>query len=144
MPITQAEFDYLIKLVKRFEEANELVLGPAPLSWERNINAIKTKDTFILDFYRGRFELSKYTYNKRYRQTIILLRYDAEGRHTNPDGVTFDGSHVHIYKEEFDDKFAYPVTDIGIDETDGMEAVLKKFLTYCNVKSIPSIQTTMF
>jgi hypothetical protein len=144
MPITQTEFDYLIKLGKRFEEANELVLGPAPLSWERNIIAIKTKDTFILDFYRGSFELSKYIYNKRYRQTIILLRYDAKGRHTNPDGATFDGPHVHIYKEGFDDKFAYPVTDIGIDETDGMEAVLGKFLTYCNVKSIPSIQTTMF
>ncbi|MBA7515330.1 hypothetical protein ES705_07369 [subsurface metagenome] len=144
MPITQAEFDYLIKLEKRFETSHELVLGPAPLSWERNINAIKTKDTFIFDFYRGSFELSKYTYNKRYRQTIILLRYDANGRHTNPDGATFDGPHVHIYKEGFDDKFAYPVTDIGIDETDGMKAVLEKFLIYRNVKSIPSIQTTMF
>lgn len=144
MPITQSEFDYLITIDKRFEKADELVLGPAPISWERNIIAIKTKDTFILDFYRGSFELSKYTYNKRYRQTIILLRYDAKGRHTNPDGITFDGPHVHIYKEGFDDKFAYPVTDIGIDKMDEMEAILEKFLTYCNVKSIPSIQTTMF
>ena len=144
MPITQPEFDYLIKLEKRFETSQELVLGPAPLSWDRNINAIKTKETFILDFYRGSFELLKYTYNKRYRQTIILLRYDAKGRHTNPDGVTFDGPHVHIYKKGFDDKFAYPVTDIGIDEIDGMEVVLKKFLTHCNVKSIPFIQTIMF
>ena len=144
MPITHAEFDYLIKLDKRFVETDELVLGPAPLRWERNVIAIKTKDAFILDFSRGSFELSKYTYNKRYRQTIVLLRYDAQGRHTNPDGTTFDGPHVHIHKEGFDDKFAYPVTDIGINKIDGMEVVLKKFLTYCNVKSIPPIQTTLF
>ncbi|TSA27051.1 MAG: hypothetical protein D4R67_06730, partial [Bacteroidetes bacterium] len=108
------------------------------------INAVKTKDTFILDFYRGSFELLKYTYNKRYRQIIILLRYDAKGRHANPDGENFDGPHVHIYKEGFDDKFAYPASDIGIEESDDMETVLVKFLRYCNVKSIPSIQTTMF
>ena len=104
----------------------------------------KTKDTFILDFYRGQIELLKYTYNKRYRQTIVLLRYDSMGRHTNPDGVNFDGPHVHIYKEGFDDKFAYPTEHIGINLTDDIDIVLNKFLYYCNIKRLPSIEKTIF
>ena len=38
MPITQSEFDYLIKLDKQFEEANELVLGSAMLGKEHQCN----------------------------------------------------------------------------------------------------------
>ena len=69
----------------------------------------------MLDFYRGSFELTKYTINKRYRQTITLLRYDNGGRHTNPDGELFEGAHVHLYREGFNEKFAFPVSKIGID-----------------------------
>ena len=106
---------------------------------------MKSKDIFLLDFHRGTIEISKYTYNKRFRQTIIMLRYDAKGRHTNPppDEKTFDGPHVHIYKEGYDDKFAYPISEIGVNENDSMEGVLVKFLNFCNVKNLPATQITI-
>jgi len=54
-----------------------------------------------------------------------MLRYDNGGRHTNPDGEKFEGPHIHLFKEGFNDKFAYPVSVIGIEETDSMEKVFK-------------------
>jgi hypothetical protein len=145
MSITQAEYDFLIKQEKVFEDTIQPIsLGPAPIQWTRQVNSISTKEIFQLDFYRGSFELTRFTYNKRYRQTIILIRYDSRGRHTNPDGQYFDGPHVHFYREGFNDKFAYPISEIGCLETDTMEDILIKLFAYCSVKKYPSIEISMF
>jgi len=111
MAITQAEYDFLMRQDKVFEDlVSSIPLGPAPIQWTRQIKSLASKETFLFDFYRGSFELSKYTINERYRQTIIMLRYDNGGRHTNPDGVLFEGKHVHLYKEGYNDKslFQFP------------------------------------
>lgn len=145
MAITQAEFDFLMSQDKAFEDAiSPIQLGPAPLQWTRQLNSIVNKETFLLDFYRGSFELSKYTINNRYHHTIILLRYDNGGRHTNPDGELFEGAHVHLYKEGYNDKFAFPVSQVGVTDTNTMETVFNKIMKYCNVKTVPTIEVPMF
>ena len=145
MAITQAEFDFLMKEDKLFDDlSSPIQLGPAPIQWTRQINAVATKEVFLLDFFRGSFEVSKYTVNKRYRQTVILLRYDNGGRHTNPDGVLFEGAHVHLYREGYNDKFAFPVSEIGVDKSDSMDAVFSKIMHFCNVKKFPIIEVSMF
>jgi len=145
MAITQTEYDFLMKQDKVFDDpVTPVQLGPAPIKWSRQINSTLNKETFSLDFYRGSFELAKYTINNRYRQTIILLRYDNGGRHTNPDDVSFEGRHVHLYREGFDDKFAFPVSEIGINDTDTMETVFSRIMHFCNVKKFPIIEIPMF
>ncbi len=139
--LTQQEFGNLINLKKKFE-TNEII--HLDKSWARNILSLETRDAFILDYtIRGPIELKRYTYNKRYRKTIILLRYDSSGRHTNPDGFVFDGPHVHIYREDFDDKFAFPIEDIGAVSSSTREEVLELFLKYCHVVDYPNIQHTI-
>lgn len=145
MGITQAEYDFLMDQEKSFDDLiTAIQLGPAPLQWVRQINSTTSKEIFLLDFYRGSFELSKYTINKRYRQTVIMLRYDNGGRHTNPDGVLFEGPHVHLYREGYNDKFAFPVSQVNVSDTDTTEQVLKKILHFCNVKKAPTIEVPMF
>ena len=140
--LTKKEYDYIIKLKKEFKENDQIVLDK---KWARDIVAIETRDTFILDYYIGTIELKKFTYNKRYRNTIILLRFDSSGRHTNPNGQIFDGPHVHIYRENYDDKYAFHVSEIGIGTGDLKKAeVLEKFLQYCNVVNCPTMQHTLF
>ncbi|MCM8568624.1 hypothetical protein NE848_04490 [Gramella jeungdoensis] len=145
MAISDLECELLIKEEKQFSDLiNPLKLGPAPISWTREIKGVNSKNLYLLDFYRGSFELSRYTFNKRYKQSIIIFRYDNGGRHTNPDGKSFDGPHIHLYKEGYNDKFAYPIEDIGIDNSDSMEEVLNKILHFCNIKKIPSVEISMF
>lgn len=145
MAITQAEYDFLMGQDKAFNDlVSAIQLGPAPIQWTRELTALTNKETFLLDFYRGSFELSKYTINKRYRQTVIMLRYDNGGRHTNPDGVLFEGKHVHLYKEGYNDKFAFPASEIGVVDTDTIETVFNKIMQFCNVKKIPTIEVPMF
>lgn len=145
MAITQAEYEFLMRQDKVFDDlTNSIQLAPAPLQWTRQINSLASKEIFNLDFYRGSFELTKYTVNKRYRQTVIMLRYDNGGRHTNPDGVFFEGPHVHLYREGYNDKFAFPVSEITVSVNDPMEEVFKKIMHFCNVKNLPAIEVPMF
>lgn len=141
--LTQLEFDYLMGQEKRFEDESTILLGPAPLQWSKKIQSTSTKDTFSLDFYRGTFRLEKYTYNHRFKQTTVLMRFDSYGEHTNPDGERINGHHVHIYKEGFGDKFAYPSSNFGIESSDTIEVILRKMLVYCNIKRIPPIEIPM-
>lgn len=73
-----------------------------------------------------------------------MARYCSSVRHTNPDGETFDGPHIHLFREGFDDKFAFPVSEIGVDLADGMDIVLKRLLAYCYVTTIPVIEVGLF
>lgn len=79
MSITQQEFEHLMALEKAFDTTDTLILGPPPASWSRELTAPATRDKFILDFRRSGFEITKYSYNKRYRQTIIMTRYCSSG-----------------------------------------------------------------
>ncbi len=145
MALTQAEYDYLMGQDKEFDDLSATIqLGPPPINWTRKVISPATREQFLLDFHRGSIELSKFTVNKRYRQTIILIRYDNGGRHTNPDGDSFAGPHVHLYREGYDDKFAFPVSTIGVVASDDMAAVLSKVLVYCNIKNIPVIEPPLF
>ena len=66
MGITQAEYDFLMVQNKSFDDlVSPIQLGPAPLQWVRQINSLTSKEIFLLDFYRGSVELSKYTINNR-------------------------------------------------------------------------------
>jgi len=141
MSITQTEFDCLIQMQKRFQKDNVIHLGSA---WSRDIISIESKDIFILHYNLSSIDIRKFSYHKTYRKTIPLLRFDFK-RHTNPDGKIFKGAHVHIYREGFDDKFAFPVSEIGIDENNlTKDKVLESFLQYCNVINSPNIIPILF
>ena len=73
-----------------------------------------------------------------------MLRYDNGGRHTNPDEVMFDGPHVHLYREGYNDKFAFPVSEINVNEAEPIETVFNKIMLFCNVTRIPSVEIPMF
>lgn len=144
--LTQSEFDQLVHIEKIFKENSSLTLGPAPIKWTRDIISSDRKETFLLDFIRGSLEIKKYTYNKRYRQSIVLLRICSTGRHSNPQilgGECFNGPHVHVYKEGYGDKVAYSINTIGINDGFTMDGALKALLDYFNVIAQPSIQTTI-
>jgi len=143
--ITQEDFEEIRQMRKEFTNCYEpLVLGSPHTKWSKEIVAPDYKEMFILDYYRGKIEI-KYTYNKRYRKSTVILRFDSFGRHTNPgpNFEKFDGPHVHIFKEGYDDKFAYPIEVLNITPTENDQEVLEKICTYFNITARPSIQLSM-
>ena len=139
--LKQQDFERLLKLPKKFLTTDKLEISIAPSSWTRKVISIDNEYEFLLDFYRGRYDLTRFTINKRYKTNIVLLRFDSGGTHKNPDGKIIRGAHIHLYKEGYEDKFAYPVSDFGILESDiGIEKVFTKLLNFCNFVEMPDFK----
>lgn len=141
--ITQEEFEIILGYKKKFK-TDDLIYLYGASQWERGIVSIESNDTFILSYHHGIINFEKYTFNNRH-PAIVLLRFDSMGTHTNPDeeGKIFRGPHVHIYREGFGDKIAFPVSEIGLDKNNlKREVVLPVFLGYCNVQNYPRMQSS--
>ncbi len=98
-----------------------------------------SEEKYVLDINRRRIELTKNTFQNRVRRDIILVRLDTQDdirHHKNPDGEKIYGSHIHIYSERYNDKQAYPLTKIGIDDGDNYFEMLLKFLNFCNIRDL--------
>lgn len=84
---------------------------------------------------------------------IILARLDWNGRrYKNPPGSPYkpgewlSGTHLHLYREGFEDRIAYELVDApGWNESlsgDGI-AALERFMRFCGVDQWPPIQASL-
>lgn len=140
--LTQAEADQLMGLVKRFLDQSALLfpLHGEAAKWE--VRSEDGRESFLIDANRkGRIKVSKCTYMERYRVTEILLRLDIDGPdHDNPDGTTVPCPHLHVYRENYEDKWAYPLPAGRFTSPSDLVTTFREFLEYCNVRDIPDIQ----
>ena len=139
----------LIKTPKRMTE--HVFYYNEGANHEYELKSDNKENTFVLDFNRGRIEL-KYTLQTRVNTSIVLIRLDINSTHTNPNvdyhvekddpffsihersiGKRFEKeSHIHVYREGFEDKWAYPINEI-IKDTKDIKKTILAFLKYCNI-----------
>ena len=85
----------------------------------------------MLDIARGNIKLKKCTFQNRARKTIVLLRLDWDGpNHQNPDGEWIVSPHIHIYREGFGDKWAYPLPPDSFTNVSDPQLLLDEFMCY--------------
>jgi hypothetical protein len=140
--LPQAKADLLLELVKLLVDRGTIEFPNTGELKQLHLTSDDGRESFIVDVNRkGRIKISKCTYQERYQVLEILLRLDIDGPpHDNPDGATVPCPHLHIYKEGFADKWAYPINPTEFTNTGDLVTTLKEFLEYCNVKDIPPIQ----
>lgn len=63
--------------------------------------------------------------------------------HTNPDGQILDGTHLHLYREGFDDKWAYTVDPELFHDVEDAGTAFKDFCRYCHIEEIPPYQEVL-
>ena len=103
------------------------------------------RENFHLDIRRGRMDLLKGIYQNRARQIIVLVRMDFGGQpHRNPDGEEIPSPHLHMYKEGFGDKWAYPLPDDKFPDIVDHWQLLNDFMKFCNIKEPPIIERGLF
>jgi hypothetical protein len=123
--LTQEEADMLIAMEKHRENEDGLAF-PAP--GERlaiPLNSHDKRETFVLDVTRAQIKLTKATYQNRARQAVVLMRLDLDGPpHRNPDGVELSCPHLHIYREGFGAKWAFPLPTGKYPDTTSLYLIL--------------------
>jgi hypothetical protein len=76
---------------------------------------------------------------------IILYRLDIDGApHRNPDGQEIPCPHLHIYGENYGDKWAIPAPVAEFPNTSDLFATLDAFMQHCNIIEIPKIEKGLF
>jgi hypothetical protein len=138
--LSQEEADELISMEK--QKANESVTYFPAGGKSKNLplESPDRQESFFLDISRGAINLSKFKYQNRGRQVIVLLRLEIGGPlHVNPDGAEVPCPHLHIYQQGSRDKWAYPLPEEFTNPNDFWQ-VLQDFMSYCNVIRPPNIQ----
>jgi len=139
--LSQDEADFLMSMEKRFVPSPPTIslLPGADLTYELT-NEIN-RERFLLDLGRSAIRLSKVKFQTRARKTIVLARLDINGApHTNPDGIRIGGTHLHIYREGFETKWAYPLDRAQFPNLTDIAQTLEDFCQYCNILDSPSYQ----
>jgi len=96
------------------------------------------REQFSLDVhFFGRVGI-KITYQSRARQVVNLVRLDlGTNGHENPDGTFIPGAHLHLYREGFSDKIAFPLPrEVFTDASDSWRTI-HDFMRYCNITLPP-------
>ena len=143
--ITQQEADVLLAMEKCRVDEKEWdypALGgriAVPLS------SRDKRESFILDVSRSGSIVLKGKYQNRARQVFILARFDfGGGPHRNPDDTDVGCPHLHVYREGYADKWAFPVPDDAFSDTSDPWQVLTDFMRFCNIVEPPIIKRGLF
>jgi hypothetical protein len=143
--LTQAEADALLSLEKR--RADDIERDYPGLGGSLSIPLVSTdgREDFSLDLYRGRINLSKGRYQTRGHQIAILARLDFGGApHRNPDGTEIGSPHLHLYREGFGDKWAFPVPHTAFTDLNNYWHTLQEFMIFCHIVEPPMIRKGLF
>ena len=142
--LTQPEADALLALEKRRVDATEWDY-PVPGTISIPLVSTDRREPFILDLRRGRIDLAKGAYQNRGRQVVVLARLDfGSAPHRNTDGKEIGSPHLHLYREGFGDKWAFPVPKDRFADMDDRWQTLQDFMRFCNVVEPPDIRRVLF
>jgi hypothetical protein len=143
--LTQAEADSLIAVEKHCTEKRILLFPEPGGKLSVALTSADRRENFFLDATRAQIKLSKATYQTRARQTIILMRLDIDGPpHRNPDGEEVPCPHVHMYREGYADKWAYPAPSEQYPDLGDLFSALEAFMRHCNITVPPPIERGLF
>lgn len=131
--LTQTEADDYIAERKRFL-ADTIIPIPAGVRNVYDLSGVESGTPYLLDVHRGTLKLSRVMFQNRVRTAIVLVRVDLNGRpHTNPDQEVVGGSHIHMYREGYEDKWASPLDPAVFRDMGDIGTVLQDFCTVCNI-----------
>ena len=143
--LTQAEADTLLAIEKHRADTTEWEYPDLGGGVAVPLVSVDGREQFFLDLWRARINLRKGTYQNRGRQVAILARLDFGGTpHRNPDGEEIGSPHLHLYREGFGDKWAFPVPLDRFSNLLDPWLTLEDFMRFCNVVEPPFIRRGLF
>ena len=142
--LTQSEADALIAMEKHRENDEEYEFPILGTMITIPVVSADKREHFLLDVRRGRIDIAKATYQNRARIVVVLVRLDLAGApHRNPDDTELLCPHLHLYREDYGAKWAFPVPPSFADLTDPWRT-LEDFMRYCNITKPPLMRRGLF
>lgn len=145
MSLSQKEADSLFKMEKQREFNVEYEFPQLGGKTLVPLMSLDEREKFIFEIERGRINRLRIKYQTMARKVFILVRLELDGpTHQNPDGEEVPTPHIHMYKEGFGDKWAYPISKQSFTNIEDPVQSLKDFMNYCNITHRPVIKMGLF
>lgn len=143
--LTQAEADALFAMEKHRVDEQRWHLPDTGGGLVVPLVSSDGSEPFHLDIGRGRINLAKGKIQNRARTTMVLARIDFGGApHRNPDDEEIACPHVHLYREGFGDRWAFPISpEVFNKPTDHWQTLLD-FMRFCNITRPPEFDRGLF
>lgn len=145
--LTDTEAQRLLSMNKRLDNDKRYDL-PCRGKARIDLCAKEGSEKFILELIRSsdkepnKGSLSHLDEEKNMLCRLCLTRHN----HYNPgSSKRIPAPHIHIYKEGYDDKFAYPLDgdNFPLLKTNDYRDALDKFIEYCNITQKPRVELTV-
>lgn len=107
--LTNEEARELINMLKHYAEKKSINFPELGNHIEFTVTGDTRANNFKVNIRRQRINGSGCTYQGRTAfDNTVLMRLDVNPTsvHWNPDGEKITGTHLHVYTEEYDDKYA--------------------------------------
>jgi len=139
--LSQFEADRLLEMEK-VATSNAPHDFPTPgMKVETVLESRDGREQFLFTMDRGRIKTAKVKYQTRARTVVVLARLELEGApHRNPDGAKIEGPHIHLYREGYGDKWAYPLPPEHFTDPSDAWQTLLEFFAYCRIVEPPTIE----
>lgn len=144
MHLTQVEADALLAMAKHRSDEERYAFPMGGQSLSIALRSADHREHFLLDLHRARINLAKVKFQNRARQVVVLARLDLGAPHRNPDGVEVPAPHLHLYREGYGHKWAYPVPTEHFRNVGDLWQTLEDFMRYCNIVEPPIIERGLF
>jgi hypothetical protein len=143
--LTQVEAEKLMAVEKKAVDQRRWLFPPPAECITVPLISTDKRENFSLDVNRFQIKLSKATFQNRVRVAIVLWRLDIDGApHRNPDGQEIPCPHLHVYREDFGDKWAIPAPSDRFPDTSDLFSTLLAFMQLCNIVEPPIIEQGLF
>ena len=127
-PLTDEEATILIEMLKK--STKDAISFPAPgKKREFEVVGDSKRDIFIINVFRGSIEVRKCNISGRTKagMQLLELHLNPHGVHLNPDGTKINGSHLHIYTQEYGRDLAVPFDPEDKSLVDNCIAFMDRF-----------------
>jgi hypothetical protein len=143
--LSQAEADSLLAMEKHRISDVRLLLPDLGGKLSVELQSVDKRERFYLDTNRSSIKLTKFTVQTRARVITILARLDVDGApHRNPDDVEVPCPHLHLYRQGYGDKWAYPATIEHFRNLSNRWVTLQDFMRYCHITKPPDFERGLF
>jgi hypothetical protein len=143
--LTQAEADALLLLEKHRLDETEHEFPGLGGAVRVPLQSPDRRESFTLDVTISQINFAKGTYQNRARGVVILARLDFNGPpHRNPDDEDIPCPHLHLYREGYADKWAFPIPLDRFRNLDNRWNTLWDFMRFVNIARPPHFSRGLF
>ena len=136
--ISQQDIDVLLKMIKK-SLVDSVAFPEKGKKVEFEVASVTDDSLFKVSIFRGSINSLKYNIGARIIKNgipLLELHVEPSNRHYNPDGEVIEGSHWHIYSEEYGRGMAFPAENIRSED---FEKNTLRFLDKFNVIEKPKV-----